>query len=228
MATAFTQNKYSVFIEENGEMREYTEHVPFPIKVSELLDEQLDEANLSLVRVERENIPPLTKVEIETWNSALSELTLEEKDVYIGEEIKGEFLNRYKVFTVGARLSYLAENGIEVNSLQGIKVKGRLESDDSLIGKPITVISKEKGVYEVTFQAEADERFVVESVTLTVEGVSVKEKKTFYVSSDSAEELPVGSGKYTHALYLIEETKWLERFIIPATGFVNALGRTYV
>lgn len=130
MATEFTQNKFSVFIEEDGNVTEYTKHVPFPIKVSELLDEQLDEANLSLVRVDRKNVPPLTKVVIQVWN-------------------------------------------------------GDLESS---------------------------------SIT----------EKTFFVSSDSVEELPVGSGKYTHELYLIEETKWLERFIIPATGFVNALGRTYV
>lgn len=125
MAKEFTQNNYSVFIE--GE--EFTKYVHFPIKISELLDEQLDEASLFLLRVDRKNIPPLTKILIKFWNG-----------------------------------------------------------DES----------------------------------------STPTQKTFFVSSDSAEELPVGSGIYAHELYLIEETKWLERFIMPATGFVNALGRTYV
>ena len=130
MATEFTQNRFIVLIERRyGLFDDYTNHVHFPIKVSELLDEQLDEASLFLLRVDRENIPPLTKILIKFWNG-----------------------------------------------------------DES----------------------------------------STPTQKTFFVSSDSAEELPVGSGRYAHELYLIEETKWLERFIMPATGFVNALGRTYV
>ena len=130
MAIEFTQNRFVVLIERRyGLFDDYTNHVHFPIKVSELLDEQLDEASLFLLRVDRENIPPLTKILIKVWNG-----------------------------------------------------------DES----------------------------------------STPTQKTFFVSSDSAEELPVGSGRYAHELYLIEETKWLERFIMPATGFVNALGRTYV
>lgn len=126
MATEFTQNNYAVIIEGV----DFTKYVQFPIKISELLDEQLDEASLFLLRTYNKNVPPLSRVVIQVWN--------------------GEF----------------------------------------------------------------------SSDTVTV--------KTFFVSSDSAEELPVGSGRYAHELYLIEETKWLERFIMPATGFVNALGRTYV
>ena len=125
MSTEFTQNNYAVIIDGV----DFTKYVQFPIKISELLDEQLDEASLFLLRTSNKNVPPLSRVVIHLWN-------------------------------------------------------GEIESDKVI--------------------------------------------KAFFVSSDSAEELPVGSGRYAHELYLIEETKWLERFIMPATGFVNALGRTYV
>ena len=51
--------------------------------------------------------------------------------------------------------------------------------------------------------------------------------KHFIVSEDKADELPVGSGKYKHLLSLIEETKYLERFIVRSHGYINDLGRLY-
>lgn len=51
--------------------------------------------------------------------------------------------------------------------------------------------------------------------------------KHFIVSEDKADEIPVGSGKYKHLLSLIEETKYLERFIVRSHGYVNSLGRIY-
>ncbi len=47
------------------------------------------------------------------------------------------------------------------------------------------------------------------------------------VSNDKAEEIPSGSGKYNHELYLIELTKWLEGFMCRSIGFTNPLGRIY-
>lgn len=51
--------------------------------------------------------------------------------------------------------------------------------------------------------------------------------KHFIVSEDKADEIPVGSGKYKHLLSLIEETKYLERFIVRSHGYINDLGRLY-
>ena len=125
----YGQNNFTVMIGNPGEtLVDYTSRVPFPIKWSNLLDEQLDEATLTILRTKTETFPPFTAVTI-SWR-----------------------------------------NG-----------------DDA--------------TYET---------------------------KTYFVATDKAEEIPPGSGRYNHELYLIEETKWLERFIILSTGFVNALGRTYV
>lgn len=47
------------------------------------------------------------------------------------------------------------------------------------------------------------------------------------VASDKADEIPVGSGKYKHELYLIEQTKYLECFVVRSIGFFNPLGKKF-
>ena len=49
----------------------------------------------------------------------------------------------------------------------------------------------------------------------------------YLVATDTAEETPVGSGKFNHSIELIEETKYLERFIIDTQTYTNDLGRNY-
>lgn len=102
---------------------DYTNHVPFPFKWSALLDEQLDEATLELVRVPTENFEPLLDVVVKVWN-------------------------------------------------------------------------------------DSDETRVITHNML--------------VANDDAHEIPVGSGKYNHTLYLIEETKYLEGFYVRSHGYVDA------
>ena len=51
--------------------------------------------------------------------------------------------------------------------------------------------------------------------------------KRMIVANDSAEEYPVGSGRYTHNIYLIEETKRLEMYIVDSLTFTNSTGRGY-
>ena len=101
---------------------DYTNHVPFPFKWSALLDEQLDEATLELVRVPIENFEPLLDVVVKIWN-------------------------------------------------------------------------------------DSDETRVITHNML--------------VANDDAHEIPVGSGKYNHTLYLIEETKYLEGFYVRSHGYVD-------
>ena len=232
MAIQFLQNQFSVKIEEKTdtgtEMKDYTANVPFPVKISELLDEQLDEGSLTVFHVQRKTFAPFTKVEIETWNSSITEKKVEPLSyVSITEELKGSFLNKYKEWTVSVT-AYLFHAGIERSSVLGIVVSGKLKGEQSIgSGTPITEKATGKGVTSVTFRSETDEVFTLDSVTLTVEGVGAKKKRAFFVATDKADEKPVGSGYFNHELYLIEETKWLERFLIPATGFVNALGRNY-
>ena len=107
---------------------DYTKFVPFPLKWSALLDEQLDEATLELVRVPVENFEPLLDVVIKVWN-------------------------------------------------------------------------------------DSDETRVITHNML--------------VANDDAHEIPVGSGKYNHTLYLIEETKYLEGFYVRSHGYVKSLEKQY-
>ena len=49
----------------------------------------------------------------------------------------------------------------------------------------------------------------------------------FLISNDKAEEIPSGSTKYNHEIFVIELTKWLEGFMCRSIGFTNSLGRIY-
>ena len=49
----------------------------------------------------------------------------------------------------------------------------------------------------------------------------------FIVANDQSVELPVGSGKYKHQLYLIERTKLLEGVVCPTLTFTNSLGNDF-
>lgn len=64
-------NKYIITIDGT----DYTKHVPFPLKYSRLLDEQLDESSLSLIRTTQEIFPPFTPVVITMWNASAPTLT---------------------------------------------------------------------------------------------------------------------------------------------------------
>lgn len=66
MSTILTPNNLSVII--NG--TDYSSRVPFPVKTSQLLDEQLDEGFIALLQVPVKIFPPLTNVTIVLSNSA--------------------------------------------------------------------------------------------------------------------------------------------------------------
>lgn len=61
------------------------------------------------------------------------------------------------------------------------------------------------------------------------DGYKLKETvtKSFLVATDNSVEKPIGSGKYEHQIYLIEFTKYLERFVCDSISFTNALGNNY-
>lgn len=48
------------------------------------------------------------------------------------------------------------------------------------------------------------------------------------IANDRAVEMPIGSGKYNHEIYLIEATKIAERFIGDSLTFTNALGNNFL
>ena len=51
--------------------------------------------------------------------------------------------------------------------------------------------------------------------------------RTYVVASDTVEEKPLGSGKYTHSLYLLEETKLLESITCGELAFTNSKSQAF-
>lgn len=67
---------------------------------------------------------------------------------------------------------------------------------------------------------------------LTDVKVTINEKedeaKYFIIASDNSYELPVGSGKYKHDIYLIERTKLLEGIFCSSITFTNSQGIDFI
>ena len=57
--------------------------------------------------------------------------------------------------------------------------------------------------------------------------ITITSIKEFLLANDNGIESPVGSGKYDHEIYLIEQTKYLERFIGDSLTFTNPLGKIF-
>lgn len=51
--------------------------------------------------------------------------------------------------------------------------------------------------------------------------------RNYVVASDSVEEKPLGSGKYEHSLYLLEETKLLESVTCGELAFTNTKAQAF-
>lgn len=66
-------------------------------------------------------------------------------------------------------------------------------------------------------------------ITITSDGTNgvQSKEKTYLIAEDSAYETPNGSGFYRHELMLIEETKYLEGFMVESLCVTNAGGRNY-
>lgn len=59
------------------------------------------------------------------------------------------------------------------------------------------------------------------------EGTETRKDIDYIVANDHSVEMPVGSGKYKHEIYLIEETKRLEGIICQSLCFTNTGGNNY-
>ena len=77
--------------------------------------------------------------------------------------------------------------------------------------------------------AEIQARANDNHITYETVGSRLKEtrQKYFFIASDSAFEMPIGSGKYSHEIYIIELTKIAEGYIGDSITFTNALGSVY-
>lgn len=59
------------------------------------------------------------------------------------------------------------------------------------------------------------------------EDIKTRKDIDYIVANDHSVEMPVGSGKYKHEIYLIEETKRLEGIICQSLCFTNTSGNNY-
>ena len=88
--------------------------------------------------------------------------------------------------------------------------------DEQLDEASLTLV----GVPEKNFKPLTD-------VTITLTNVLETQIYHMLVASDKSDEIPTGSGKYKHELYLIEQTKYLECFIVRSIGYLNPLEKSY-
>ena len=151
---------------------DYTNYMVASFKYANLLDEQLDEASITLNKVpNKAYFKPMTRIRVVITNSPLAKYSQDMAD------------------------------------------KIRLESDLNF-----KLVDGEYKSYDgrTTFAYDINTK----RITIT----SIKE---FLVANDTSIENPVGKGLFNHDIYLIEQTKYLERFIGDSITFTNALGKTY-
>lgn len=143
---------------------DYSKYVVSPLKMGDLLDEQLDEVNVTLKYINKEYFEPLTSVKIVIKNKP---------EAAASKEMLDDILSR---------------------------------SD-----------------YEFTGNTSTDGH-----LTAYEQGVGIEQyyTKCFIVASDNAVEVPAGSGRFIHELYLIERTKIMEGFIGDSLTFTNPTEKT--
>lgn len=150
--------KVEIYNNQTKAYEDYTAFAVFPFKVANLLDEQLDEANLTLKGITNKYFQPQTRVRITITNF------------------------------------------------------------------PECVITESK------FQELNASNENPEQVTLELVGNRLRATTTInmIIANDRAVEVPVGSGRYNHEIYLIELTKLMERFIGDSLTFTNTLGNNFL
>lgn len=152
---------------------EYTENaqvkIAIPIKYGDLLDEQLDELNITLKLSEEEHFKPLTPVELEITEVCPAKLNWE----------------MVKEILAASDYDWTIDEATKSATAPGFKV--------SLNGTTLTEVLK----------------------------------KDYIIANDNSIEVPFASKHYTHELYLIERTKYLEGFIGDTLTFTNPLGNNY-
>lgn len=152
---------------------EYTENaqvkIAIPIKYGDLLDEQLDELNITLKLSKEEHFKPLPPVELEITEVCPAKLNWEMvKDILSASDY-----------------DWTIDETTKSATAPGFKV--------SLNGTTLTEVLK----------------------------------KDYIIASDNSLEIPLGGGRFTHELYLIELTKYFEGFIGDTLTFTNPLGNNY-
>ena len=104
MTDSLKNNSFQTFIYINGKSIDCTQNTVFPVKLSKILDEQLDEASIALLRTKTPVIHPLTKIIIRIWNNDFPgrDITLNMlvASDYSEEKIVGERLWNHRLMLI--------------------------------------------------------------------------------------------------------------------------------
>ena len=94
--------------------------------------------------------------------------------------------------------------------------------DERLDEAYLHIVNSDEPIYKTLTEIKIE---LVEEAHTENEKIS---KVCYYiVANDKAYEMPVGSGKYKHEIYLIERTKLLEGIYCQSLTFTNALGTNF-
>ena len=116
---------FKVEIYKNNQWLDYTENAVFPLKVANLLDEQLDEINLTLKQTDFEYIYPLTPVKITITSKVESLYSLSDYERFKGQietETTLEYNESTKQITETRIIEMVvaSDNGIETPNGSGL------------------------------------------------------------------------------------------------------------
>ena len=90
--------------------------------------------------------------------------------------------------------------------------------DERLDEAYVTIVRDTKPIYESN---------TLFRVGFHKHGIDEKTYAYYICASDNAHEMPIGSGKYTHKLYLIEATKRLEGIMCQSLTFTDNRGKAF-
>ena len=135
---------------------DYTKYVEFPIKFADLLDEQLDEAEISLKNCPREYFIPLTMVKVEitcTNNAPISARQFQK--ILERAQTEVESGNNGKYYEKLVRYFVVANDNS--NEIMGLKIKRGVNAGKSVYNHQLYII-------EITKIAEG---FIGDALTFT-------------------------------------------------------------
>ena len=147
--------------------------------------------------------------------------------VEIYDDITKSFVDYTKYALNPIRHADLLDEQLDESSLTMKQVPAEIFQPLTYVKITHTNISE--GIFSDTYLERIKKRSD-RTTTITIDNGKVTETLAlFYViANDNSIEVPIGSGRYDHTLYLIELTKILEGFIGDSITFTNALGNNYL
>ena len=148
--------------------------------------------------------------------------------VEIYDDITKSFVDYTKYALNPIRHADLLDEQLDESSLTMKQVPAEIFHPLTYVKITHTNISE--GIFSDTYLERIKKRSDRTSpITVDDNGKVTETLALFYViANDNSIEVPIGSGRYDHTLYLIELTKILEGFIGDSITFTNALGNNYL